>query len=221
MAQESKGYIYILTNPSFPQFVKIGYADDVEARVEQLNRSECVPYAFRVYAFYAVAERLNDLKLHALIDKLNPNLRSIEEFNGKKRVREFYAMSPEDAYSILETIAEINGMKDRLVLVEKSKDQIKDEKEAEEITLNHNRHHFKEIVFSCGLTGKTYKGTTNKDGTLSIIEKDTGVEIPNNNKPSKKAIVGSALEDLGYKVEKDDTLYQRYHRLTKAINGQK
>ena len=109
----------------------------------------------------------------------------------------------------------------RLVLVEKSKDQIKDEKEAEEITLNHNRHHFKEIVFSCGLTGKTYKGTTNKDGTLSIIEKDTGVEIPNNNKPSKKAIVGSALEDLGYKVEKDDTLYQRYHRLTKALNGQK
>ena len=219
MASEIKGYIYILTNPSFPQFVKIGYADDVKARVEQLNRSECVPYAFRVYAYYAVAERLNDLKLHTLIDKLNPNLRSIEEFNGKKRVREFYAMSPEDAYSILETIAEINGMKDKLVLVEKSKDQIKDEKEAEETrTLSLNRHHFKEIVFSCSLTGKTYKGTTNKDGTLSIIEKDTGVEIPNNNKPSKKAIVGSALEDLGYKVGKDDTLYQRYHRLTKALN---
>ena len=27
------GYIYILTNPSFPQYVKIGYADDVEKRL--------------------------------------------------------------------------------------------------------------------------------------------------------------------------------------------
>lgn len=30
------GVIYILTNPSFPQFVKIGYADDVENRVAML-----------------------------------------------------------------------------------------------------------------------------------------------------------------------------------------
>ena len=27
---DTKGYIYILTNPSFPQYVKIGYADDDE-----------------------------------------------------------------------------------------------------------------------------------------------------------------------------------------------
>ena len=26
----SKGVIYILTNPSFPDYVKIGYADDIE-----------------------------------------------------------------------------------------------------------------------------------------------------------------------------------------------
>lgn len=40
---ENKGVIYILTNPSFPQFVKIGYADNVEERLNQLNRSECIP----------------------------------------------------------------------------------------------------------------------------------------------------------------------------------
>ena len=215
---ETKGYI--LTNPSFPQFVKIGYADDVEARVEQLNRSECVPYAFRVYAYYGVAERLNDLKLHSLIDKLNPDLRSIEEFNGKKRVREFYAMTPEDAYSILETIAEINGLKDQLVLVKPSKEQIKDEKEAEEVrTLNLNRHHFKEVEFSCSLTGKKYKGFANAEGTLSIIDLKTGLEVPNNSNPSKKTIVGVALEDLGEMVEKNETLYQRYHRLEKVSLG--
>lgn len=28
--EENKGVIYILTNPSFPEYVKIGYADDVK-----------------------------------------------------------------------------------------------------------------------------------------------------------------------------------------------
>ena len=52
------GYIYILTNPSFPQYVKIGYADDVEKRLAQLNRSECIPFAFRIYATYEVQSLL-------------------------------------------------------------------------------------------------------------------------------------------------------------------
>lgn len=133
MNNEIKGYIYILTNPSFPQYVKIGYADDVEKRLEQLNRSECVPFAFRLYAYYKVSTRLTDMKLHGLIDKLNPNLRSIEDFNGKKRVREFYAMKAHDAYSILETIAEINNLKENLVLVEPSEEDIASEDEATEI----------------------------------------------------------------------------------------
>ena len=36
----NKGVIYILTNPSFPDYVKIGYADDIDKRLKQLNRSE-------------------------------------------------------------------------------------------------------------------------------------------------------------------------------------
>ena len=71
------GVIYILTNPSFPEYVKIGYADDIDSRLNQLNRSECIPFAFRVYATYEVSNRLVDLKLHNLIDQLNPTLRSI------------------------------------------------------------------------------------------------------------------------------------------------
>ncbi|MGN1326485.1 MAG: hypothetical protein ACI4VQ_00135 [Clostridia bacterium] len=46
-----------------------------------------------------------DKKVYSIIAKLNPNLRSIEEFEGKPRVRKFYAINPEDAYTILETIA--------------------------------------------------------------------------------------------------------------------
>lgn len=130
---EQKGVIYILTNPSFPDYVKIGYADDVNKRLKELNRSECIPFAFRLYAYYKVPRRLTDMKLHQMIDKLNPNLRSIEEFYGKTRKREFYNMSPADAYSILETIAQITGSEDSLALKEPSAKQIKDEEEAEEI----------------------------------------------------------------------------------------
>ena len=62
MTKEHKGYIYILTNPSFEEYVKIGYAHDVEKRIQQLNRSETIPYAFRAYAKYEVDSELTDMK---------------------------------------------------------------------------------------------------------------------------------------------------------------
>lgn len=130
---DSKGVIYILTNPSFPQFVKIGYADDVDRRLKELNRSECVPFSFRVYATYAVNSRLSDLKLHSIIDRLNPNLRAIEKENGQTRKREFYAMSAEDAYMILEAIAEIHGCKDNLKKVVPNDVERNEEKVAQDI----------------------------------------------------------------------------------------
>ena len=132
-SEEMKGVIYILTNPSFPQFVKIGYADDVDRRLKELNRSECVPFSFRVYATYAVNSRLSDLKLHSIIDKLNPNLRAIECEKGQTRKREFYAMSAEDAYSILEAIAEMHGCIDNLKKVTPNAAQKNEEKEAQDI----------------------------------------------------------------------------------------
>jgi len=127
------GVIYILTNPSFPEYVKIGYADDIERRLKQLNRSECIPFAFRVYATYEVNSRLSDLKIHSIIDKLNPNLRYIETFSGQKRIREFYAMSPEDAYSILEAIAEIHGRIDKLLIIKPNEEDVLAEEIAREV----------------------------------------------------------------------------------------
>ena len=127
------GVIYILTNPSFPEYVKIGYADDINERLQQLNRSECIPFAFRVYATYEVNSRLSDVKIHSIIDKLNPNLRSIENFNGKRRIREFYAMSPEDAYSLFEAMAEIHDCSDKLRLIAMDEAQKQAEETAKEI----------------------------------------------------------------------------------------
>ena len=63
-AAKKAGVIYILTNPSFPDYVKIGYATNIENRLKQLNRSECIPFAFRVYATYDVSAPLQDKELH-------------------------------------------------------------------------------------------------------------------------------------------------------------
>lgn len=128
-----KGFIYILTNPSFPDWVKIGYADNVEERVKQLNRSECTPFAFRIYATYEVSSRLMDKKVHTIIDKLNRNLRSIDEYNGHRREREFFAISPEDAYAIFEAMAEINDCRYKLKKWRVSDDSIREEEIAESI----------------------------------------------------------------------------------------
>lgn len=133
MKEENKGVIYILTNPSFPKYVKIGYSDNVNKRLEELNRSECIPFAFRLYAYYKVENRLSDKKVHELIDGLNPELRSVENINGKERKREFYAMPKEQAYSILKLIATINNLENNLVLVEPTKEEIEDEEEAADI----------------------------------------------------------------------------------------
>ncbi len=130
---QKQGVIYILTNPSFPEYVKIGYADDVEKRLKQLNRSETIPFAFRVYAVYEVTSRLTDLELHRLIDKLNPELRAIDTFDGKDRIKEFYAMSAEDAYGLLECIAKISGTEDRLRRLTPEGHELQDEEIAEEV----------------------------------------------------------------------------------------
>lgn len=136
------GVIYILTNPSFPQYVKIGYATDIEARLRQLNRSETIPFAFRVYAVYKVNSRLTDKELHKLIDKLNPDLRTVETFDGRERVKEFYAMPPEDAYSLLECIAKISGTLDCLQRLTPEGHEVIDEEIAEEIRETSRRKPF-------------------------------------------------------------------------------
>lgn len=147
----NKGVIYILTNPAFPQFVKIGYADDIERRLKELNRSECIPFAFRVYATYEVGSRLSDIKVHSIIDRLNPDLRSIETFDGKKRVREFYAMSAEDAYSILEAIAEIHEFTDKLKLMDISAQEREEAETAEEITAERTERRSPFAFSKCGI----------------------------------------------------------------------
>lgn len=100
------GYIYIMTNPCLKDMVKIGYAANVEERRKQLSTT-ALPYEYEIYATYETSGNLEDKKLHKLIDNLNPDLRVSKN-------REFFVMSPEDAFELLEAIAIISGTKDKL-----------------------------------------------------------------------------------------------------------
>ena len=102
----AKGYIYIMTNPCLQNMIKIGYATDVEVRRRQLSTT-ALPYEYEVFAIYETQGNLEDKKLHALIDNLNPDLRVSKN-------REFFVMSAEDAYELLEAIAIISGTRDKL-----------------------------------------------------------------------------------------------------------
>lgn len=102
----AKGYIYIMTNPALKDMVKIGYATDVEARRKQLSTT-ALPYEYEVFATYETQGNLEDKKLHRLIDTLNDGLRVTPN-------REFFVMSAEDAYYLLEAIATISGTKEKL-----------------------------------------------------------------------------------------------------------
>lgn len=100
-----------MTNPDLKGMVKIGYAKDVEARRQQLSTT-ALPRDYEVYATYETPGKLEDKKLHRMIDNLNPELRI-------SKGREFYYMSPEDAYELLQAIAIISGTSEKLQLVKK------------------------------------------------------------------------------------------------------
>lgn len=173
------GVIYILTNPSFPQYVKIGYADDLQKRLRQLNRSAALPYAFRAYATYEVNRRLTDRALHSLLDKLDPDLRAIETLDGKTRTREFFEMSAEDAYQILEAVAHISGTEGRLHRVTPTGEEMADETKAEEARRAADERGSRRANFCFSMVGlKPGDGILykNDESIRAVVVDDTHVE---------------------------------------------
>ena len=109
--QKTFGTIYILTNPSFPEWVKVGFTTNLPQRLKQLNGSTAVPFSFRLFATYEVPCTAADKKFHDLLGEFE---RSQEKINGKTRVREFFKASPEAIFQKLQSFAAIHGTEKRL-----------------------------------------------------------------------------------------------------------
>lgn len=108
----AKAFIYVMTNQSFSghDWVKIGYASDVERRRKELSRTASLPFPYEIYATYEIpaTSGIADKVLHKLITQLNPALRLAPN-------REFFEMTPEAAYDLLHALAVIHDCEDKLI----------------------------------------------------------------------------------------------------------
>ena len=139
-----KGIVYILTNPCLDGWIKIGMSNrnDIEARLAELNRPTNIPLSYRAYAIYEVENPEEvEANIHRLFDAIDESLHAIEKLDsGRLRVREFFHISPEKAYSVFMSVAKLRGDVDNLKLVMPSNEQIEEERIA---TQGSNRPKFK------------------------------------------------------------------------------
>jgi len=100
--KQTKGFVYVLTNPCFKDnWIKIGFAIDVDKRVKELSGVTGMPLPFEVFATlkttkYKEAERM----IHKMIGKFSP----------EKRInpsREFFNIEPQDAFEVFEIVSKI------------------------------------------------------------------------------------------------------------------
>lgn len=133
---KDKGLIYILTNPSFPNFQKIGKTTDLKGRLRSLNNKSCLPFMFRVFATYEVEDDLSvvEQEIFKIIDNVDESLRAREETEkGTYREREFFAIDKDKAYSVLESIAKLRHDTHKLKLIKPTKTEKAEEAIAEEV----------------------------------------------------------------------------------------
>jgi len=91
------GFVYFLTNPSMPQYIKIGCTGrNVISRVDELNRSTSVPTPFKIEMYFPSLDHYRDEStIHQALDSYR--------VNGK----EFFEISIEEAINILETLPDL------------------------------------------------------------------------------------------------------------------
>lgn len=174
--------VYILTNQSMPEYIKIGLTHGtVEERIRQLDRTG-VPLPFEIYYQAIVNDAEKDEKwLHSIF--------------GDRRARdsrEFFKMNPEYAVLALKRI-EINEVVTEGVLTPEQ------EKEVDEVKERRSRFHFAHYGIP---VGSKLTFTRDANITAEVVEND---KIKINGKVDSMS--NSAMILLGYKRKPQGTLY--------------
>ena len=166
-----KGYVYILTNPSFQEdWVKIGKSTrEVDVRSKELDNT-AVPLPFSILATlktkkYNEAEKF----IHKMIDLVAPDIRI-------RKGREFFNITPQKAYEILKLCAE---------QYEDSEVAIYDEDLLTEVHPQANGEKPKTTERAARLTfemlgipvGAELTFSSNNDITVTVVDKNSTVRI--------------------------------------------
>lgn len=171
MSDNGKAYIYIMTNKSFEghDWVKIGYATDVEKRRKQLSTTN-LPYKYEIYATYEIprTDHFGDRVLHNIITSLNPSLRLSPS-------REFFEMTPKQARGLLLGMAIIHNRENYITDYENGKPKTKkniDEKTGRNISSCDELDKIDNSsinVYCKNKRGADAKGIYNKEGLFVLL----------------------------------------------------
>lgn len=131
MAEDNKGFVYILTNPSFREdWVKIGKSSrPVDIRSKELDNT-AVPLPFEIYATLKTS-KYNEVErqIHKQIDRLT-DLRI-------RQNREFFNIAPDVALDIMRDIADLLDDSELCVYVD-GKPQVSKSKEQDQAIKSEN-----------------------------------------------------------------------------------
>ncbi len=177
--------IYILTNQSMPEYIKIGFTHgDVNERIKQLDRTG-TPLPFEVY-YAATVENA---------EKEEKWLHSIFADRRARDSREFFKMNPEYATLGLKRVE----IKETKIDSELTPEQ---EKELDEVKERRSRFHFSQYGIPVGS-----KLTYTRDSNI-VAEVVEGDKIKIGDKVGSLSTF--AMELLGYKRRPQGTLYFEY-----------
>lgn len=88
-------YVYLLTNPAMPEWVKVGKAKNIQERLKSLNKKTAVPLPFECYACLKVpAENVFNIE-HGLHKFLGFSFQKEKEFfhTTKEKVMQFFEIT--------------------------------------------------------------------------------------------------------------------------------
>ena len=100
----SSGFLYVLSNQAFPDYVKIGFAEDVDAVVKNLNSLNITPSPFVVFCTYEVEANNADVLFRNLLSCISPS------------TTDFFNIPAEEVYTLLTMMAKLHGCEDKLAM---------------------------------------------------------------------------------------------------------
>lgn len=213
-----KGMVYILTNPSFDGWIKIGQTTDVKKRIKDLSDKTSVPLSYRLYATYRTNKFVEvETVIHNLIDTIDSRLRS-QELDEKGKIirrREFFHTTPEKAFKIFKEVAKLLDESEKVKLFEPTEEQQKEEEIIESIK-KQPKFTFKLLDIPVGS-----KLTFINDETKVVVTLNDERSVSFNDKETVLSEVARELlgwkrrpQGTNYFLYKGETLVQRRERLS-------